>query len=107
MSDTSADLYRTMNAGFVQAMYEQYLRDPSSVDAEWKDLFENGGRGLEPFAEQPGIGNRQSSIADAPASGPAPAIPDSRLPIAGLSGTPTPMKGAAARLVANMEASLG
>ena len=32
MSDpVAADVYRTMNAGFVQEMYEQYLRDPASV----------------------------------------------------------------------------
>jgi len=35
-----------MNAGYVQAMYEQYLRDPLSVDVEWRALFENGARGL-------------------------------------------------------------
>ena len=38
-----------MNAGYAQALYEQYLRDPSSVDAEWRALFENGARGLPPL----------------------------------------------------------
>src|SRR4051812_33165709 len=88
---TSNDLYRTMNAGFVQEMYEEYLRDPGSVDAEWRTLFENGGRGLEPVgvkpATSPGVETRTAGVP--------------------LAGTPTPMKGAAARLVANMEASLG
>jgi len=33
MTDKSSDdLYRTMNAGFAQAMYEQFLRDPASVE---------------------------------------------------------------------------
>jgi 2-oxoglutarate dehydrogenase E1 component len=86
MSDpVAAAVYRTMNAGFVQEMYEQYLKDPASVDPEWRVLFENGGRGLEPIAapEEKGAG--------------APAI----------SGTAQPLKGAAARLAANMELSLG
>ncbi|MBI4542734.1 MAG: multifunctional oxoglutarate decarboxylase/oxoglutarate dehydrogenase thiamine pyrophosphate-binding subunit/dihydrolipoyllysine-residue succinyltransferase subunit [Gemmatimonadetes bacterium] len=37
-----------MNAGYAQVMYEQYLRDPDSVDEGWRELFENGVRGLEP-----------------------------------------------------------
>ena len=38
-----------MNAGYVQVMYEQYLRDPLAVDVEWRALFENGARGLPPL----------------------------------------------------------
>ncbi len=91
MTDRPDDLYRTMNAGFAQAMYEQYLRDPTSVDAEWRQLFEGGARGLEPLPAPP---------PPPAAAGAAPAGP-------ALPGTPTPMRGAAARLVANMEESLG
>jgi 2-oxoglutarate dehydrogenase E1 component len=39
-----------MNAGYVQAMYEQYLRDPDSLDEDWRALFENGARGLPPLS---------------------------------------------------------
>ncbi len=39
-----------MNAGYAQALYEQYLRDPDSVDPEWRVLFEDGIRGLEPVS---------------------------------------------------------
>ena len=99
MSDAQADIYKTMNAGFVQEMYEQYLRDPASVDPEWRLLFENGGKGLEPVP----TGNRQSAIGNLEQEQAKP-IADSRLPIAGV---PQPMKGAAARLVQNMEASIG
>ncbi len=100
------DLYHTMNAGFVQEMYEQYLRDPGSVDPEWKALFENGGKGLEPV-EKRGMGNGESGMAGKtgnetiPRSGSPLPIPHSPLP-----ASAQPMKGAAARLVANMEASL-
>ena len=35
-------VFGTNNAAFVQVMYEQYLRDPSSVGEEWRALFDNG-----------------------------------------------------------------
>ena len=45
---SSADVFQTMNAGYVQLMYETWLRDPASVDEEWRALFNNGWRGVEP-----------------------------------------------------------
>jgi 2-oxoglutarate dehydrogenase E1 component len=91
MPDGPNDVYRTMNAGFAQVMYEQFLRDPSSVDPEWRALFEGGVRGLEPL----------------PALTPPPAAPGAAPAGPALPGAPNPMRGAAARLVANMEESLG
>jgi len=44
-------IFNTMNAGYAQALYEQYLRDPESVDPEWRALFENGAQGLSPLTE--------------------------------------------------------
>jgi 2-oxoglutarate dehydrogenase E1 component len=44
-------IFNTMNAGYAQALYEQYLRDPDSVDPEWRALFENGAQGLAPLTE--------------------------------------------------------
>jgi len=44
------DIFRTMNAGFAQALYEQFLRDPDSVDPEWRALFEDGVQGLAPLS---------------------------------------------------------
>ena len=35
-------VFGTLNAAFVQVMYEQYLRDPQSVGPEWRELFDNG-----------------------------------------------------------------
>src|SRR6476659_647477 len=35
-------VFGTHNAAFVQVMYEEWLRDPNSVGAEWRELFENG-----------------------------------------------------------------
>jgi 2-oxoglutarate dehydrogenase E1 component len=81
----ATDIFRTMNAGYAQLMYEQYRRDPTTVDEAWRALFEDGVKGLEPMLEA--------------------AVPPVQLPPSGESVTP--MRGAAARLVRNMEESLG
>jgi 2-oxoglutarate dehydrogenase E1 component len=85
-------VFGTHNAAFVQVMYEDYLRDPSSVGPEWRELFENG-----KLAELPVI-----PTAAAPAQ--APTFPVSLVtsPVTGA----TPITGPAARLVANMTESL-
>ena len=36
------NVFETANAGFAQAMYEEFLRDPSAVGPEWRRLFESG-----------------------------------------------------------------
>ena len=45
---SSADVFQTMNAGYVQMMYEAWRRDPASVDEEWRAAFNNGWKGVEP-----------------------------------------------------------
>src|SRR5436309_15146860 len=42
-------VFGTYDAAFVQAMYEDYLRDPSSVGQEWRTLFDNGSLGDLPI----------------------------------------------------------
>src|SRR5689334_1192061 len=68
-------------------MYEEYLRDPTAVGPEWRRLFESGvvGRGG-------GDGNRRGS-GDAGTRGSSAAASQ-------------PIKGPAAKLVANMTESL-
>jgi 2-oxoglutarate dehydrogenase complex dehydrogenase (E1) component-like enzyme len=36
------NVFETANAGFAQAMYEEFLRDPNAVGPEWRRLFESG-----------------------------------------------------------------
>jgi 2-oxoglutarate dehydrogenase E1 component len=86
-------VFGTNNAAFVQVMYEQYLRDPTSVSDEWRALFDNG-----KLAELPII---PTDRADVLANEARKAIASP--PAAGLN----PITGPAARLVQNMADSLG
>ncbi|MDH3456020.1 MAG: multifunctional oxoglutarate decarboxylase/oxoglutarate dehydrogenase thiamine pyrophosphate-binding subunit/dihydrolipoyllysine-residue succinyltransferase subunit [Gemmatimonadota bacterium] len=102
------DVFETVNSGFAQAMYEDYLRDPSSVPEEWRKLFENGVKGEEPTGAAAGRqGGRAAEEATPetpdsvePAAPPAPAAP------APSSPPGEPIQGPALRLLQNMEASL-
>ena len=80
--------FETANAGFAQALYEDFLQDPKSVSPEWRSLFEAGVVGEQPPAVA--SPNRPAAALDTP-----PAISPG-----------TEVKGPAARLVANMEESL-
>src|SRR5438046_9028021 len=72
--------FGTYDAAFVQAMYEEYLRDPTSVGQEWRELFENG-----KLAELPIIPGARTTeqVAATPATAPV-ALPAPR------SGLPAP-----------------
>ncbi len=126
----SADVFRTMNAGYVQLMYETWLRDPGSVDDEWRALFTDGWRGVEPEERAGQAGEQLAGRTGVPAYGrtvtaPEPAVDDrlsrtpvppyDRTPEPGLAGPPaaapaeatvTPIRGGALRLIQNMTESL-
>ena len=87
------NVFETVNSGFAQALYEDFLRDPASVPEEWRTLFENGLKGESPAHAPP-----------PPRAGPPATAPDES---AG-AGAPAaqPIKGAALRLLRNMESSL-
>ena len=95
------NVFETANAGFAQAIYEEYLRDPQAVSPEWRRLFESGVVGEKP--EYQGNGAAHSGP-PAPAS---PAIaPESPAQPAEAPAGATLIKGPAARLAANMNESL-
>jgi 2-oxoglutarate dehydrogenase complex dehydrogenase (E1) component-like enzyme len=52
------NVFETANAGFAQAMYEEFLRDPAAVGPEWRRLFESGV-----------VGERDGGAAGPPGSG--------------------------------------
>jgi 2-oxoglutarate dehydrogenase E1 component len=92
------------NAGLVDEMYRLYRQDPNAVSAGWRDFFADyrpqGVPAPPPVAPQPEPA--------APAAAPAPAPPprDPHSPVVLEGDTPEPLRGAPARIVANMEASL-
>jgi 2-oxoglutarate decarboxylase len=99
------NVFETANAGFAQAMYEEFLKDPTTVGPDWRRLFESGVVG-----EQPGVsGNgatavetvKETRVATPTAQVQEPAARAQDLP----AGT-TAIKGPAAKLVANMTESL-
>jgi 2-oxoglutarate dehydrogenase E1 component len=89
------NVFETANAGFAQAMYEEFLRDPAAVGPEWRRLFESG---------VVGEGDGQSATAALPAAPEATAPPPTAQRAPGPAAQP--IKGPAAKLVANMNESL-
>ncbi|HEV7896316.1 MAG TPA: multifunctional oxoglutarate decarboxylase/oxoglutarate dehydrogenase thiamine pyrophosphate-binding subunit/dihydrolipoyllysine-residue succinyltransferase subunit [Planosporangium sp.] len=117
------------NEWIVEDMYQRYLSDPASVDPAWHDFFADyrpGGDGAA--AEKPAAASAARETAAAPATAPAKpaakpqevvkpttaarpaakAEPKAKAPApSGPDGTKTiPLRGVAARIVANMDASL-
>ena len=97
-----------LNAGYVAAVYEQYRSDPASVEPEWRRLFDAGLAGFEPV--RPAAAAAQATAPPAASAAPiAPASPPPESPTAAAEEPPpgaTPLRGPAARLAANMAASL-
>src|ERR1700729_1405536 len=102
------------NAWLVDDMYDRFLADPDSVSDSWREFFADYRPAPVP-APQP---QAQAPSSAAPVAETAPAAPQSaaRLPAATASAPApavpagkeeaAPLRGAAARTVVNMEASL-
>ncbi len=87
------------NAWLVEDMYERYCVDPSSVSASWQEFFAD----YRPQASPP-----PAPVQAAAVTTPAPSSP----PLAQPTAVSAPegavaLRGAAGRIVTNMEASLG
>ncbi len=109
------------NAGIVEDMYHEYLEHPESVSEAWRDFFADyvpRDAGIAPAAA-PGLPARAEAPASAPPARPSPAPPAPVAPVAPVTPaagtttavvldgeTPVVLRGAAARVVDNMEASL-
>jgi 2-oxoglutarate decarboxylase len=109
------------NAWLVDEMYEQYLDDPASVSESWRDFFADYKRDVD---RQGAASNLASTAplptapppAAAPSTSPAPvngAQPVPKVPTPAATPAPAaeeppgePLRGAAARIVQNMTASL-
>jgi 2-oxoglutarate decarboxylase len=119
VSFVDPNVFETANAGFAQAMYEEFLRDPTAVGPEWRRLFESGIVGEKPSpnggdgrtAERRNGGTAEVDSAastDVRAPGEPSAVPPFRrsAPSPALPPGTVAIKGPAAKLVANMEQSL-
>ena len=98
-------VFGTHNAAFVQVMYEQYLRDPASVDEEWRKLFDNGRLAELPIipSDRADVLRDEVRVTRDEVPGTALTRPPSPVPA---SQALTPITGPAARLVQNMTDSL-
>jgi len=119
------------NTGYIEELYAQFLEDPESVGDVWQEFFSDY-RPSESFLTRrgsetkPGTGTPAAALPadqvrgsaslpqpDAPSASPAPGTaPDSGpapapAPPADQTFEEKPIRGAAARIVENMEASLG
>jgi 2-oxoglutarate dehydrogenase E1 component len=93
------NVFETANAGFAQAIYEEYLRDPQAVSPEWRRLFESGVIGEKPEY-------RGNGASHAVAAAPLARAPETPAQPAEVPAGATLIKGPAARLAANMNESL-
>src|SRR5215831_14797959 len=113
------------NEWLVEDMYQQYLADPSSVAPAWHDFFvgyqpfatgapngADGSAGATATAAQPTTAPAEAPTPEAaPAAAPAPAATPKAAPKAAaettIAGAHTaPIRGVAAKIVSNMDASL-
>ena len=89
------NIFETVNSGFAQALYEDFLNDPASVPEQWRRLFEQGTTGETPtVAAERESGGATARPPEPTTAGP-PDLPDAEQ-----------ITGPALRLVQNMEASL-
>jgi 2-oxoglutarate dehydrogenase E1 component len=72
----SRNVFDTYNAAYVQALYEQYLQNPGSVDESWRRLFasETGTRGLLGAAPFNGGGTPTAAVDTAGTAEAAPSL---------------------------------
>ena len=87
------------NSWLVDEMYEQYLADPTSVSESWREFFED---------YRPATGSSAAPLetTESPPSTPSTPAPSRPEPTPSARSAGEPLRGAAARIVANMEASL-
>ena len=108
--EQTLDTVNAVNAGYVAELYEQFRRDPASVDGEWRALFESGAMG-PPATVASGNGQQAAAPVSEAATSPPTAATPAPAPAApateqDLPPGATPIKGPAARLAQNMAASL-
>src|SRR2546421_6966824 len=99
------------NAWLVDEMYDQYRADPSSVSESWRDFFADERDGEQPAKEPVQTATESAQEDEADEERPAAKKktekkkPESKAEPEEDADQPEPIRGAAARIVQNMEAS--
>ncbi len=88
------------NIAFIEELYEKYRANPDAVDARWREFFQ--GSEFQEEEEPVAVGG---SVAPAPPPQPQPAPPRPTA-VPAPEGNATALRGAASKIVQNMEASL-
>ncbi|HZN06184.1 MAG TPA: 2-oxo acid dehydrogenase subunit E2, partial [Pyrinomonadaceae bacterium] len=92
------------NAGYVQGLLDRFQSNPALVDDSWRSYFsELIGDGASATQQ---AGNGASGVAPARAPEPKPAPTPTPAPAPEAAGEAVPLRGAALKIVENMEASL-
>jgi 2-oxoglutarate decarboxylase len=106
------------NIAFIEELYEKYRNDPESVSATWREFFhdyeprgEEADELEEAEARVAAVAGARAAAAPAPAPAapvqpaprPAPVAPPAAVPA---GHTAVPLRGAASKIVTNMESSL-
>ena len=93
------------NASYVSDLLNRYRANPSSVDDEWRRYFQERFGAVPEIEAPPPPAPVQPPAA--PLTRPTPAVPAaSAAPAPAVSGERVPLRGAAARIAENMQASL-
>ncbi|HEX8169801.1 MAG TPA: multifunctional oxoglutarate decarboxylase/oxoglutarate dehydrogenase thiamine pyrophosphate-binding subunit/dihydrolipoyllysine-residue succinyltransferase subunit [Thermoanaerobaculia bacterium] len=111
------------NIAFIEELYEKFRTDPASVSASWQEFFQDYDPQLDEVEDEseqveqrvaaaagsvtasvPAPAPAPAAPRPAPAPAPAPAARPTAVPTPG--GTPVALRGAASKIVANMETSL-
>jgi multifunctional 2-oxoglutarate metabolism enzyme len=108
------------NIAFIEELHEKYLNDPNSVSASWREFFADYepqialGDASEEELEEPVAAVASATATPAPLKAPsptaspqpAPAPRPTAVPSAPADETAVPLRGAASKIVENMEKSL-
>ncbi|HWW54581.1 MAG TPA: 2-oxo acid dehydrogenase subunit E2, partial [Acidimicrobiales bacterium] len=92
------------NEWLVEEMFERFQADPASVGPSWQEFFANYRQSTAPPRSAAAAVTAEASPPPAPLAAPAPA-PEAE-PVVSNGDERRSLKGAAARVVVNMEASL-
>jgi multifunctional 2-oxoglutarate metabolism enzyme len=91
------------NIAFIEELHERYRANPDSVSASWREFFEDYTDGT-PASTPAG---QAASPPPPPQAAPRTApVQPAETPALRLAGSATPLRGAAAKIATNMEASL-